>query len=168
MAGLCPTTEGNLGDGFFNATQYMLEGGIVGIGSDSHISVSPCEELRWLEYGQRLLHGSRNQLAGGVNRSTGRNLFDSTLVGGAQACGHNSGAIEVGKRADFMLLDTSHPLLCERNGDEIIDSWIFSGNENTVRDVYVGGQRVISNGHHALEDQIQQRFRSTLKELRAI
>ncbi|NKB77125.1 MAG: formimidoylglutamate deiminase [Gammaproteobacteria bacterium] len=168
VAGLCPTTEGNLGDGFFNATQYIEAGGKLGIGSDSHISTSPTEELRWFEYGQRLVHRSRNQLSGGFNRSTGRNLFDIAVSGGAQACGHNSGAIEVGKRADFVVLDTEHPLLCERQEDELLDSWIFSGNENPVRDVYVGGKRVIDNGHHANEDKIQQQFRSTLKTLRTI
>ncbi len=166
VAGLCPTTEGNLGDGFFNATQFFAVNGNLGIGSDSHISISPNEELRWFEYGQRLLHRSRNQLSGGFNRSTGRNLFDTVVAGGAQACGHNSGAIEVGKRADFVVLDTQHPLLCERDGDELIDSWIFSGNANTVRDVYVGGCKVIDAGHHAQEQHIEARFRSTLKQLR--
>lgn len=166
VAGLCPTTEGNLGDGFFNATQYLEEGGALGIGSDSHISISPTEEMRWFEYGQRLLHRSRNQLSGGYNRSTGRNLFDICTAGGAQACGHNSGAIEVGKRADFIVLDTAHPLLCERVGDEIIDSWVFSGNQNTVRDVYVGGELIVENGQHKHEAEINQRFVSTLNALR--
>ncbi len=166
VAGLCPTTEGNLGDGFFNATQYFAENGKLGIGSDSHISISPTEELRWFEYGQRLLHRSRNQLAGGFNRSTGRNLFDTVVAGGAQACGHNSGAIDVGKRADFVVLDTRHPLLCERSGDELIDSWVFSGNATTVRDVYVGGRKVIDGGHHAQEQQVEAQFRSALKQLR--
>ncbi|NKB62631.1 MAG: formimidoylglutamate deiminase [Gammaproteobacteria bacterium] len=166
VAGLCPTTEGNLGDGFFNATQYLEAGGKLGIGSDSHISTSPTEELRWFEYGQRLIHHSRNQLSGGFNRSTGRNLFDIVASGGAQACGHNSGAIEVGKRADLVVLDTEHSLLCERQEDELLDSWIFSGNENPVRDVYVGGKQVIDNGHHINEIEIRQRFRATLKALR--
>lgn len=166
VAGLCPTTEGNLGDGLFNATQYLNEKGNLGIGSDSHISISPTEELRWLEYGQRLVHGSRNQLSGGFNRSTGRNLFDLAAFGGAQACGHDGGAIEAGKRADFIVLDTTHPILCERRGDELIDSWIFSGNENTVRDVYVGGNHVIKTGHHMSEAAIEQRFKFILRELR--
>ncbi len=166
VAGVCPTTEGNLGDGFFNAIQFFEENGNLGIGSDSHISISPTEELRWFEYGQRLLHRSRNQLSGGFNRSTGRNLFDTVVAGGAQACGHNSGAIEIGKRADFIVLDSNHPLLCERSGDEIIDSWIFSGNVNSVRDVYVGGNKVVDHGHHAQEQQIEARFRATLKQLR--
>ena len=166
VVGICPATEGNLGDGFFNAVEYLKHNGVFGIGSDSHISVSPTEELRWLEYGQRLVHRSRNVLAGGYGQSTGRTLFDKSVTGGAQACGHNSGVIKVGKRADFVVLDTDHPLLCERSGDEILDSWIFSGNSNVVRDVYVGGQHVIQNGHHSQEAVIADRFKSTLKKLR--
>ena len=166
VVGICPATEGNLGDGFFNAVEYLKHNGAFGIGSDSHISVSPTEELRWFEYGQRLVHRSRNVLAGGYEQSTGRTLFDKAAAGGAQACGHNSGAVAVGKRADFVVLDTNHPLLCERSGDEILDSWIFSGNNNVVRDVYVGGQHVIQNGHHAQEGVIADRFKSTLKKLR--
>ncbi len=168
VAGLCPTTEGNLGDGFFNATQFLNEHGKLGIGSDSHISISPTEELRWFEYGQRLVNRSRNQLSGGFNRSTGRNLFDIVVSGGAQASGHNSGALEIGKRADFFILDTEHPLLCERTADEIIDSWVFSGNTNTVQDVYVGGIKVVENGRHPQEEAIAAQFKSTMKELRAI
>ena len=168
VVGICPTTEGNLGDGFFNAVEYLKAKGNFGIGSDSHISVSPTEELRWLEYGQRLIHRSRNVLAGGYERNTGRALFEKAATGGAQACGHNSGAIAVGKRADLIVLDTEHPLLCERNSDELLDSWIFSGNNNTVRDVYVGGKHVIRDGQHPQQRDIAERFKSTLKTLRKL
>lgn len=166
VVGICPATEGNLGDGFFNAVEYLKANGQFGIGSDSHISISPTEELRWLEYGQRLLHRSRNILSGGYERSTGHTLFTKSASGGAQACGHNSGDIAVGKRADFIVLDTEHPLLCERNRDELLDSWIFSGNNNTVRDVYVGGKHIIKDGQHSKQSEIAERFRSTLKILR--
>ncbi|NND82940.1 MAG: formimidoylglutamate deiminase [Gammaproteobacteria bacterium] len=166
VAGICPTTEANLGDGFFNATPYLQAGGQFGIGSDSHISVSPTEELRWFEYGQRLLHKSRNQLSGGPGRSTGRNLFELAVRGGAQACAHSAGAIEVGKRADFVVLDVDAATLTGRQGDELLDSWIFSGNSNCVADVYVGGQQVISAGRHPQQDQVEQNFRATMRELR--
>ena len=166
VVGICPTTEANLGDGFFKMVKFLKAKGQFGIGSDSHISISPTEELRWLEYGQRLIQRSRNVLAGGYEQSTGRTLFDKAAEGGAQACGHNSGAIEIGKRADFVLLDTAHPLLCERNGDELLDSWIFSGNGNIVRDVYVGGKHVIQNGHHIQEESVTNSFKATLKKLR--
>lgn len=88
------------------------------------------------------------------------------MSGGAQACGHKANDIAVGKRADFIVLDTDHPLLCERSGDELLDSWIFSGNANLVRDVYVGGEQVIRDGHLKDEDVIAERFKATLKVLR--
>ena len=165
VAGLCPTTEANLGDGVFNATRYLQAGGQFGIGSDSHISVSPVEELRWLEYGQRLKHGSRNQLSSADVSSTGRRLFEGAAAGGAQACGHNSGAIAMGKRADIVVLDQDHPLLYSRDGDKLLDSWIFSGNSNAVSDVYVGGEHVIVEGQHPLQEQIEARFKATMQEL---
>ena len=167
VAGLCPTTEANLGDGLFNASEFTHLNGLFGIGSDSHISVSHVEELRWLEYGQRLMKHTRNELAGNANQSTGRTLLEQSALGGAKACAHNGGTIAVGRRADFIVLDSSHPLLCEREGDHIVDSLIFSGNQNTVRDVYVGGTKVIDHGHHAHERQIEQRFKSTLNTLRS-
>ncbi len=165
VAGLCPTTEANLGDGLFNALQYIEEGGRLGVGSDSHISVSPVEELRWLEYGQRLGHLGRNVLAGGYNRSTGRHLFDLAVDGAAQACGRKIGRIETGRRADLVVIETDHPLLYGRRDDALLDSWIFSGNTSLVRHVFVGGRAVVTDGVHAGEEEIGARFRNTLAEL---
>ncbi|MFV2031427.1 MAG: formimidoylglutamate deiminase [Gammaproteobacteria bacterium] len=165
VAGLCPTTEANLGDGLFNATDYLGAGGHWAIGSDSHISIDPVEELRWLEYGQRLITHKRNLLASMARANTGRNLLDGALRGGAQACGRNTGSIEEGYRADVVVLDEQHPRLYGRNRDELLDSWIFSGNENLVKDIYVGGQKVIDNGHHADEDKIAENYRRTLDQL---
>ncbi|MDX1401695.1 MAG: formimidoylglutamate deiminase, partial [Kiloniellales bacterium] len=128
VAGLCPTTEANLGDGFFPAAQYQEAAGAFGIGSDSHVSVSPLEELRWLEYGQRLHHRKRNVLSGGAQRSTGSTLYKDALKGGAQALGRSSGALEVGRKADLLVLDDRSPILCHRSGDALLDSLIFSGN----------------------------------------
>lgn len=168
VAGLCPTTEANLGDGFFNASNYLHHAGRIAIGSDSHISVSLVEELRWLEYGQRLVHRTRNQLAKGPESSTGAHLYQLAAHGGAQACGINTGAIRVGARADFVVLDTQSPILAARQGDEIIDSWIFSGNRSVVRDVYVAGRQVINNGRHAQQAAIEQRFIATVDALRHV
>lgn len=165
VAGLCPTTEANLGDGLFNALDYLDHGGRWAIGSDSHISIDPVEELRWLEYGLRLQSRRRNLLASAECRSTGRNLLDGALGGGARACGRDIGAIETGKRADFVVLDAEHPRLYGRRQDDIVDSWIFSGNQNLVRDLYVGGDKVIDNGHHADEEEIARHFRATLDRL---
>jgi formimidoylglutamate deiminase len=165
VAGLCPTTEANLGDGPFEAVAFAAEQGRFGVGSDSNISVSPVEELRWLEYGQRLKHRRRNVLAGGPNRSTARQLLEGALAGGAQACGRRVGRIEPGYRADLLVIDSDHPLLLGRKKDALLDSWVFAGNVNLVRDVYVGGKRVIHEGVHARQEPIGARFRQVMGEL---
>jgi formimidoylglutamate deiminase len=165
VAGLCPTTEANLGDGFFNAVEFLEQQGAWAIGSDSHISIDPVEELRWLEYGMRLQTRRRNVLVSPGVSNTGRNLLNGALTGGAQACGRSIGSIAAGYRADLVALDGTHPRLYGRRGDDLLDSWIFSGNENLVRDVYVGGHKVIDNGHHADEQQIAQKYRDTLDQL---
>jgi len=165
VAGLCPTTEANLGDGFFNAIDYFKANGRWAIGSDSHISIDPVEELRWLEYGQRLNTRNRNLLVSAQNSNTGRNLLDGVLKGGAQACGRKVGRIEAGYRADFVSLDAQQPRLYGRIQDELIDSWIFSGNVSLVESVYVGGKIVIDHGHHTHEETIAQNFRQTLDQL---
>ena len=132
------------------------------IGSDSHISISPVEELRWLEYGLRLTQRSRSMHATDVVPSTGRVLLDAALAGGARACGRKIGRIESGYRADLLILDAKQPRLYGRTGNDLLDSWIFSGNENVVRDVYVGGVQVIENGRHAREEEIELAYRQTI------
>lgn len=165
IAGLCPTTEANLGDGYFNAVDYLELDGRWAIGSDSHISIDPIEELRWLEYGMRLQTNRRNVLASSATTNTGRNLLDAALGGGAQACGRAIGSIAPGYRADFLHLDCDHPRLYGRSQDDLIDSWIFSGNCNLVRDVYIGGVKLIADGRHVNEDMIAQNYRDTLDQL---
>ena len=162
VAGLCPTTEANLGDGFFSARAFLEKGGCFGIGSDSQISINPVEELRWLEYAQRLLHKKRVVL--GDNHS-GEFLFNNALSGGAQACGRNIGSLKVGARADIVVLDHTHPRLIGRNQNQLIDSWIFSGNSNLVSQVFVGGEHVIKDGRHIREQEIGKRFAETILKL---
>ena len=166
VAGLCPTTEANLGDGIFPAVDYMAANGRIGIGSDSHISVSVAEDLRLLEYGQRLLHRSRTLLAGGPERSTGRRLYEAALKGGAQALGQPMGAIAPGHRADFVLLDAQAPALAGRTGDMALDAWIFSNQtRSAIRDVYVAGQRVVENGRHIRSEDLAAKHRQALRRL---
>jgi formimidoylglutamate deiminase len=165
VAGLCPTTEANLGDGLFNAVDYIGQDGIWAIGSDSHISIDPVEELRWLEYGMRLQKRRRNLLASEAIANTGRRLLDGALDGGARACGRRIGRIAPGYRADLLVLADDHPRLYGRSRNDLIDSWIFSGNENFVRDVYIGGNKLIDNGHHAEEQRIARNYRETLDQL---
>jgi formimidoylglutamate deiminase len=164
-AGLCPTTEANLGDGIFPAVDFLKSGGKFGIGSDSHISVSPAEDLRMLEYSQRLRDRTRNSLADGPGLSTGRSLYVRALSGGAQALAQPVGAIAPAYRADITVLDPDCDALLGRSGDGALDSWIFSGGNHCVKDVYVGGRKVISDRHHAQEEQIAEAFRTTLERL---
>ncbi len=167
VAGLCPTTEANLGDGFFPLPPFLAAGGRIAIGTDSNVATSPVEELRWLEYGQRLLARARNLTETKVGASTGANLFTRALAGGAQACARAVGALAVGCRADLVVLDDQHPALVGRAGDALIDSWIFSGNSTPVRDVIVGGQMVVREGSHAHEQQAARAYARSLARLTA-
>lgn len=163
VAGLCPTTEANLGDGFFPAAEFLAEGGSIAIGSDSHVSVSPIEELRWLEYGQRLLHRRRNLLAG--EESVGRALYGAALSGGARALGRRIARLEPGARADLVVLDPETPALVGKSGDRLLDALVFAGNANPVRDVMVGGRWVVQEGRHSAEHAVFARFRAVMAEL---
>lgn len=159
--GLCPTTEANLGDGLFSLPAYQAAGGSWGIGTDSHVGRDPAGELRMLEYGQRLRSRSRNVAAGLRHRSTGRVLLDAAWAGGARACGRSLGAIAPHRRGDIVVLDSAHPTLAGRHGDEVLDSWIFSGEATPVRDVFVGGRQVVDGGRHIRADTVAARYRDT-------
>ena len=165
VAGLCPTTEANLGDGIFPARSYLDANGGISIGSDSQITVSPAEDLRQLEYSQRLRDHARNVLAEGPGGSTGRRLYEAALKGGAKATAQPTGAIAPGRRADIAVLDPDHLALAGRSGDDILDSWIFSGGNACVKDVYVAGKPVIEDRHHRREEQIAASFRAAVKRL---
>ncbi len=165
IAGLCPTTEANLGDGIFPAVTFLAAGGAIAIGSDSHITISPAEDLRMLEYSQRLRDLTRNALAGGPGLSTGRTLYDAALKGGAAAMAQPVGAIAPGYRADITVLDDDHPSLIGRSGDGLLDAWIFSTGNAVVKDVFVGGAHVINDRHHRHEDRIADNFRTAVKRL---
>lgn len=152
VVGLCPTTEANLGDGVFPLAEFLGQGGRLGVGSDSQVSRSPAEELRMLEYGQRLVRRERNVATRGEDASTGARLFDLAALGGAQAAGRTSGQIAVGYRADWVVLDADHPSLAGRSGDAILDSWIFAASTTPVRDVMVGGRWVVRDGQHSRQE----------------
>ncbi|EPJ86053.1 MULTISPECIES: formimidoylglutamate deiminase [Pseudomonas] len=165
IAGLCLTTEANLGDGIFPAVDFLAQGGRLGIGSDSHVSLSVVEELRWLEYGQRLRDQRRNRLYRADQPMVGRTLFDAALEGGAQALGQPIGALEIGKRADWLVLDGNDPYLATAQGDGILNRWLFAGGDRQVRDVWVKGKRVIENGRHPDEREAAAAFTQVLREL---
>ncbi|MBF8733319.1 formimidoylglutamate deiminase [Pseudomonas guariconensis] len=165
VAGLCLTTEANLGDGIFPAVDFMAQGGRMGIGSDSHVSLSVVEELRWLEYGQRLRDQRRNRLYRGDQPMVGRTLYDAALVGGAQAMGQAVGELAVGKRADWLVLDGQDPYLATASGDGILNRWLFAGGDRQVRDVMVNGQWVVRQGRHAQEQASARAFMEVLRQL---
>ena len=165
VAGLCPTTEANLGDGLFPLAEYLDAGGRLGIGSDSHISISPVEELRWLEYGQRLDSHHRNVSARAPGASVGETLWRAALRGGAQASGLPTGALKTGSRADLLVLDEHSPLLAARDTSSVIDSFLFAGNTPLVRDVMCGGEWVVRDFHHRDEERIAARYRQAVKAL---
>ncbi|MGF6314372.1 formimidoylglutamate deiminase [Pseudomonas frederiksbergensis] len=165
IAGLCLTTEANLGDGIFPAVDFLAQGGRMGIGSDSHVSLSVVEELRWLEYGQRLRDQRRNRLYGADQPMVGRTLYDAALDGGVQALGQPIGALEVGKRADWLVLDGNDPYLATASGDGILNRWLFAGGDRQVRDVLVNGQWVVRDGRHAGEEESNRAFTQVLREL---
>lgn len=165
VAGLCLTTEANLGDGIFPAVDYLAQGGRLGIGSDSHVSVSVAEELRWLEYGQRLRDQKRNRLYRSDQPNIGRTLYDAALAGGAQALGQPLGELAVGKRADFVVLDNNDPYIACADGDAILNRWLFAGGDRQVRDVMVAGQWHVRDGRHRDEHASAEAFAGVLKAL---
>jgi formimidoylglutamate deiminase len=170
VAGLCPTTEANLGDGLFPLAPFLAAGGRYGIGSDSHISQSPIEELRWLEYGQRLLHQKRNVAASPAQRRVGDFLWQGALEGGALAAGRPVGALAPGKRADLLVLDSEHPNLAAAAmaPADVLGTLVFCGNDNLVRDVMAGGRWVVRGGRHVAQDAIAKRYMTTIAELRTL
>jgi formimidoylglutamate deiminase len=167
VAGLCPTTEANLGDGLFPLADYQDAGGILGIGSDSHISISPVEELRWLEYGQRLATRHRNIAARREGESVGETLWRAALRGGAQASCLPIGELREGARADLIVLDDASPLLAARDERSVLDSFLFAGNTPLVRDVMVAGRWQVRGFHHRDEERIAARYHTTVAALAA-
>jgi formimidoylglutamate deiminase len=165
VVGLCPITEANLGDGVFDASAFLAQDGQFGIGSDSLIRISAADELRTLEYGQRLVHRQRNVL-GEATRSTGRRLFEAALTGGAQATeAMTTGGISPGKRADFVVLDQHHPALAAAQGDSLLDAWLFAADNAAIKSVYCRGVPVVQNGRHVAREELSQCYRKALSSL---
>ncbi len=164
VAGLCPITEASLGDGIFAAPRFLEAGGRFGVGSDSNIRISLAEELRTLEYGQRLRDHKRNRL-GQSGTSTGRALFDHARRGAQQALGLHASGLSAGASADIVILDERHPALVGRSGDTVLDGWIFTAGDGAVRDVFAGGRRMVREGRHVARDPLLARFRATMTAL---
>ncbi len=163
IAGLCPLTESNLGDGIFDGARFANHGGRYGAGSDSNVQIGVADELRQLEYSQRLGFKSRNVMAK-TNGSTGRALYDAALTGGHQAMGVSEGGIAAGRQADFLSLDRNQSALFEMTGDQILDAWIFSG-QRCIDCVWVAGKKLVANGRHHLRDEATKRYKAAMKKL---
>lgn len=159
VAGLCPITEANLGDGLFPAAEFLAEGGAIGVGSDSNVNISAAGELRLLEYGQRLTRRQRNVLAGGEG-STGAALYEACLNGGARALGAGPSQIAVGAAADLVAL--ADPSALPPAGDQALDRWIFAGGF-AVADVWAAGTHVVQGGRHTKRERVTQAFAKTLR-----
>ena len=164
VAGLCPTTEANLGDGIFPATNFIAQGGHWGIGSDSHVSVNALEELRWLEYAQRLRDRRRNRIVLPELPQVGEVLWRQAAVGGAQACGVAMGMIAAGQRADWLVLERDS-WLANIEDYALLNRWIFSGRSEQIRDVWVAGKQVISHRQHPLDEQSNTQFAQVMRTL---
>jgi formimidoylglutamate deiminase len=167
VVALCPTTEGNLGDGIFPFPRFREKNGHWGIGGDSHVSRTPVEELRWLEYVQRLVMRRRNIAASPDQPSVGTTLWREAAAGGAQALGRPMGRIAFGARADFVVLDPDHINLVGRSGDRLLDAFVFAGGGQMVKHVMVGGRWVVRDGRHPDEASIAARYREVQKRLYA-
>ena len=165
VAGLCPITEANLGDGIFDGVRFLGAGGRWGVGSDSNVQITLSGELRLLEYSQRLRDRGRAMLADG-ERSTGRVLWEGAAEGGAQAAGRGAGVIAVGQWADLVALDMESLHLEGRGGDEILDAFVFAGNERLVADVWSAGRHIVQGGQHVAREAVAARFRTVMRGLR--
>jgi formimidoylglutamate deiminase len=166
VAGLCPITEADLGDGIFRALAWRDNGGTFGIGTDSNTAISATQELRLLEYGQRLHHQARTLLAPpGV--SNGRHLWGQATTGGAQALDRRIGQLAPGHRADIVVLDPAHPALIGREGDAVLDALIFAAATPCIADVVVAGRHVVCNGRHIARDRIVRAWQQTATRLTA-
>ena len=167
VAGLCPVTEANLGDGFFNAPSYQALNGAWGVGSDSNVAISAFAELRCLEYGQRLLHRGRNLMAGAEGHSTGFDLYAKALQGGAQALQQPVGALRIGAQADWVTLDLTHPTLAPLPQSHWLDALVFVADRSAIHSVTVNGQPCVQHGHHHARETITRRFTDRLRRLLA-
>lgn len=166
VAGLCPVTEANLGDGTFPAERYLAAGGRFGTGTDSNILIDAAAELRALEYSQRLSHRRRALLADDMEPSVGRRLFDTAIAGGAQALRATTG-LAMGAPADIVALDLSHVAFAGADAATLLDRWIFAGGADAVGTVWRGGRKCVEQGRHVAAEPVAAQYRRTLERLLA-
>ena len=164
VAGLCPVTEANLGDGIFPAVDYLAAGGAFGIGTDSNILIDAAGELRTLEYSQRLAHRARALLAGDDSPFVGANLYARALAGGAQALGV-AGGFAVGRPADIVSLDLDHPSFAGTDDATLLDRLIFAGGAGTIDCVWRAGVKRVDGGRHVDRAAIAAAYRKSIERI---
>jgi len=167
VAGLCPITEANLGDGIFDGVRFVENGGHIGIGSDSDLRISLAEELRTLEHSQRYKTNQRTVLAEPFG-SNAQFLLESAASGGAQALGRQSGEIAVGKWADLFSIDPNEVLADGLNESLALDYWMFASRKDKVHNLWSAGRHIVKDGQHTMRNELEQRFKQTLRKLRAL
>jgi formimidoylglutamate deiminase len=165
-AGICPTTEADLGDGLFRLSDWLQAGGAFAVGSDSNVRVSAMEELRWLEYGARLATQRRNVLSSG-QQTCGRVAWQRAALAGARALDQPAGQLAPGCRADLVELDTHHPLLAGLDGDDLLQAAVFGAGRSCIRSVWIAGHCLVKSGEHCNEAELKRSFDQTIRELRA-
>ena len=163
---VCPSTEANLGDGLFPLSDYLAHGGRLAIGSDSHISINPFEELRWLEYGQRLVTQTRN-VASFRSAHVGRELFERAVEGGAQASGQEVAGLCRGAPADLVALYDDDPMLAGHGDDSRLDALVFSGYRLPIEGVMVHGEWLVADGEHRSGVATRDAYRAAVASLGA-
>lgn len=165
VVGICPLTEANLGDGIFATAEFAKLGGKFAIGSDSHIGINVAEELRLLEYAQRLKHHQRAVLVDQDCQSVGQYLYTKASKSGAMSLNQNAGEITIGKRADLVVLNNDEPSLFSKKDTFILDASIFACSQMPIKDVFVAGKQVIKDGNHFLQDEVTGKYRGVLKNI---
>jgi formimidoylglutamate deiminase len=164
VVSLCPSTEANLGDGLFPLAAYLRHEGCIAIGSDSHVSINPFEELRWLEYGQRLATRTRN-VASRRNVHVGRELFERSVEGGAKACGLDQSGIREGAVADLVSLYGEDPMIVGHGDASRLDALVFSGYRLPIEAVMVSGEWVVNMGEHEMRDESREAYANAVRDL---
>ena len=164
VAGLCPVTEANLGDGIFDAPRFLASGGRIGIGTDSNVSVDAAGEMRQLEYSQRLARRARNVLAA-AGQSTGAALVDHVVEGGHAALGQPQAGLAVGGPADIVSLDADHPALAGHRDETILDAWVFGAGAALVDCVWTRGRLQVEGGRHHARNLVRRRFAAAMARL---
>jgi formimidoylglutamate deiminase len=161
---ICPTTEANLGDGLFPLRAFLAAGGRYGVGSDSHVSVSPIEELRWLEYGQRLVEQKRSRALLGPGSNAGA-MLRAVAASAAASTGQAVGVLDASSAVDALVLDAEAPAMVGATREDVLDRWVFCGNRPLVRDVFVAGRRVVAEGRHPQRESAAAGYAATLRRL---